>query len=132
MMTVPVPTLSTDGWVVDTAKRVDILLANAWICEACQSDDYRGSITSIADVFAQVGSNLDSLPALAEEVLTRYLTRYFDSITVKVSLVEALDGGSLTTVAVSIGVYEKNDTYTFDYIFKNEGSKLVEYLKVSQ
>lgn len=131
-MTIPVPTLSTDGWVYDTAKRLDHLLANAWMCESTQSDDYQGKITSVPDIFAQIGSRLDTAPALLEEALTRYLTCYFDSVTVSASLTDAADGGSLTTINLVIGVYEKNDTSTFEYLFSSEGSKFVNYLRISQ
>lgn len=84
-MQIPVPSLSTKGWLVELTERADTLMAYYLTSEFSQSYLYRGSITSLTYHIQQYGQTPDLLETHVQRDLSRYFRRYFDDVQMEVT-----------------------------------------------
>lgn len=82
MATRPVPTLSTKGWVGDFTEKVDFLLAHFFLCDYNQTYFYPDNVTSLVRIIEKRGSFIEGAVSDINDLLSKYLRRYFDNVTV--------------------------------------------------
>jgi hypothetical protein len=118
-----VPTLSTQGWVVDLPTQINTLLAYALTTDDKQSYLFKGSLISVPRIMQKTGMDARSARAALETSLSSYLQKYFDNVYLVVTIVnEDTDLSSTATLKVDIQVNNNNDTDTRSYAINlNEG-----------
>lgn len=84
-MTIPVPTLSSAGWVTDPAGKADYLLSHFYETDKQQSYLYVDSTTSLQAIIERYGHDVATLCDQLRRALNQYLLRYYPSVLVDVS-----------------------------------------------
>lgn len=87
-----VPSLSTDGWVTDIRKKADLLLAHYFASDYSQSNVFLSRITSLSYQVQTFGHDPTQLRTLIQNGLETYLSRYFDSVEVNVTIEKGARG----------------------------------------
>lgn len=88
---VPVPTMSTQGFVTDLAGKLDFLLAHFFLSDYNQTQIYPGSIQSFHELVQRVGGDVEKLMPLLQRAVTTYLTPYYQTVQVEVTSKTPLD-----------------------------------------
>lgn len=87
-MTIPVPSLSSSGWVTEIAEKTDKLLSYFFVSEESQTNLYHGQITSLPALLQRYSRDEFELSANIQLQLTRYLERYYERADVSVRIRE--------------------------------------------
>jgi hypothetical protein len=82
-MAATLPELGSGGWVTEPMKQLDLLLAHAMESDYSQSTIYFGNITSIPYLFQKFQHDPGRLCSELENMLSAYLSRYFDTVSVR-------------------------------------------------
>lgn len=108
-----IPTLSSEGYVINTEARIDRALAYMLVCEASQSTMFRGKVTSLQAIVQRHNNEPELLKTNAEEALGNYFRRLFETVQLEV-LVEDYPETQNTKVALRIyvTVIENGITYS--------------------
>lgn len=86
-MTIPVPTLSTDGWVTSTSARCDALFAD--FVAAAKSQYPQGEVeSSLPWLLVRYQGDKNGLVDGMQRVLTSYFERYFTKVTTVIRAAE--------------------------------------------
>lgn len=85
MPSIPVPTLSTSGFVETLGEKLDRLLAYFCVSESNQSDLFRYKVSSLSGLVAEYGDEPGSLCSAMKNTLTDYFSHYFDQVEVDVT-----------------------------------------------
>lgn len=85
MGTIPVPTLSTSGFIETIGEKIDRLLAYFCTSEGNQSELFRNRVASLSHLVAQYGDSPSDLCDAMRDRLTRYYGNYFDNVEVNVT-----------------------------------------------
>lgn len=85
-MAVSVPTLTSEGYVRDPARKVDRLLTQAFTSDYSQSNNFRGFITSVQYLIQDAGQDMNKLEESLDQALRRLFGGYFDSIDVDIQV----------------------------------------------
>jgi hypothetical protein len=104
--TIPVPTLSTKGWVTSRYEKCDLLLAQFYASDVNQSNLYAGQIANVQGLIEQYMHDIDNLKQGMRDMLERYLGRYYDQVSVTVSDDSATNASNKITLYLSITVIE--------------------------
>jgi hypothetical protein len=84
----PVPTLTAKGWATDMETKADMLLSYYFTSQYSQSNLYRGGISSLQYQLQQWGNNPMSLQNYLQTAISTYLSKYFDSANVLITIVD--------------------------------------------
>lgn len=113
-MVIPVPTLSTQGWVTDLAGKIDTLLAHYISSDYEQSNTFKGSISNLQYLIEQhSGDPLSTADSIARSVQT-YLGRYYENVIAeaKFSLIDEKESRSTVKITLSLNFTEEGVTHT--------------------
>lgn len=123
---IPVPTLSTLGFVTDSSNKFDKLLAHAFASDYNQTQLYPGNITSIANIIKQGGNDMGALITAITNGLQSYLGKYYTSVNVVVAIIpNAINvKSSAITFQTTITVGENLGQNTFDHNVVTEDGSL--------
>ncbi len=113
-MAIPVPTLSTSGWVADLAPKIDTLLAHFISTDYEQSNVYRDSITSLQYIVEQYsGDPLGTGEAIAQAA-QRYLGRYYENVVcdARWTLEDEKESQTTVKITLSLNFTEDGKSYT--------------------
>lgn len=102
---IAVPTLSSLGMVTDSASKFDRLLAHAFAADYNQSYVFAGSVTSIARILQQAGTDGKKLISGMQDALLSYFNKYYDSVTVQCKLADSSDvtsGEKVFEIVISV------------------------------
>lgn len=129
----PVPTLSTLGFVYDSANKFDSLIAHAFVADYNQTYLYPGTITSIPRMIEKSGNDKS---ALIDEIQSRfyeYLSRYYDSVTIVCTLEQTVPGEEDGTLNIQlvITVTEQNAQSVYGRLVNTVNSKLKKIIKLN-
>ena len=90
----PLPTLSTDGWVSHSKKKLDYLLTHFWLSEYSSSEIYAGHVASLPWLLQTHKNSMANLASATERTLQFYLGRYFPMAKVQVQVTEVGKGSN--------------------------------------
>lgn len=106
------PTLSSEGWVTDIARKVDRALAYAFLTDGLQSNIYRTEITSIQTLIQENVNDEVMLVSRVRDALDRYFNRIFDSAQVRVRVEQfPNEMSSVLRLALAIEVTEDGEAH---------------------
>ena len=96
------PVLGPDGWATSAQKILDYAIAHMYACDASQTALFPGMVSSITKVIKDEQGVLERARGEIEDMITRYLGRYFAKVEVNVSIYDSEDfhRGELVLAAV--------------------------------
>lgn len=101
----PVPTLSTHGWVTNTAEKIDFLLAHWVESDAEQDTIYGNNVTNLQEVIQKYNDDPHRIASEIQNKLGAYLSRYYpDGVIVETSVTPAKDQEPVNEFRMNIGV----------------------------
>jgi len=112
------PHLSTDSWVTDPTRQLDILLGHFFATESLQSNEYPGAIVSWKDLLARFGNRPDEMAGQLENALDSYIGRYFTDRDVEVS--PDVKDGVEYDLNLAVSVVKDGKTISLRTILKQE------------
>jgi nucleotide-binding universal stress UspA family protein len=132
-MTIPVPSLSASGWVIEIAEKADKLMANFFASDYSQSNIYKGSITSLAYMVREWSKDTYTLSTNMERELFNYLSRYFEEVQVDVSVSEETVSGQGTVLSIELDVIvvENGQRYSLGHLITTMDSQVIEIIKTN-
>jgi len=129
---IPSPTLSTHGWVTDSANKMDFLLSHFFLSDYNQTYFYKGRVSSLPRVIEKNGGKVNGVTEELKSVLSSYLNRYYDSVDVEVSIVdEDTNLTSSATVQLKIGITDKGSQRVFGRLLSSTDGKLQTVAKIN-
>jgi hypothetical protein len=84
-MSAPVPSLSASGWVTGVAEKADKLISYFFTSEDSQSLIYDGQVFSLPGIIKRHGNDPRRITTETKESLEALLSRYFESVDIKVT-----------------------------------------------
>lgn len=127
-MTIPVPTLSTQGWVTDLAGKIDILLAHWISSDQEQSNVYRGKISNLQYIVEQYsGDPLNTADAITRSVQS-YLGRYYENVIAEArwALDDEVTSQTTVKITLSLNFTEGGASYTANRVLTYFNGKFKE------
>ncbi len=117
---IPVPTLSTFGWIdskATTAQRIDFLWAHFFESDNKQSTLYGKNVSSLQGLIAENSGDITGTANAVQAALTQYLRRYFADVNVNAStkLQDATTSASKMVLVLSLFVTENGVEYSVSY-----------------
>lgn len=100
----PLPTLSTDGWISNTKKKIDRLLTHFWLSEYSATETYKGNIASLPWLVQTYSRNMRELENATQRTLQSYFERYFPVAKVTVVVSETTKGSNKYNINMNIEV----------------------------
>lgn len=101
-MAIPVPTMSTQGWVTDLASKIDFLLAHYISTDYEQSNVYRGNLSNLQYIVEQYnGDPVTTADQIANSIQT-YLGRYYENVVADARFELDDPNESQTTVKITL------------------------------
>lgn len=116
--TIPIPSLSSNGWVTAQAQKADLLMAHFFASDALQSYLYINNVSSLPYIVEQAGDDIITLTQQLRLTLEKYLGRYYDLVDVDITNVD----DPLDSSKVNLNLYIKATDNGKDYVF----AKLIE------
>jgi hypothetical protein len=134
MAVIPVPSLSSAGWVVSPAEKADLLISHFYASDKSQTFLYGSNVANLQWVIEQSAHDIVNLVALLERELVRYLSAYYSNVTVEVASDETL--GTVIDNRVTLRVYAsvtENDgtTYSFGKLLNVVDSKIASIVNLN-
>lgn len=83
MNNIPVPTLSTDGWVYDSLHIADHLMSDFFLSEYSQTALYPKEVASLPYIIELNKEYPDKVADAIQERLSTYFSRYFSNVEVE-------------------------------------------------
>ena len=130
---IPVPTLSTLGYISDPDNKFDALLAHAFVSDYNQTYLYPSNITSVPELIEAGGSNMTALSDSINTGLTRYFNKYYDSVEIDVSVVPnpVNSNSQQITFSVVIKVTENQAQFSYGRLLVTENTRLVNIINLN-
>jgi hypothetical protein len=129
-MPIPVPSLSTGGWVVSPQQKADLLMAHIYESMNNQTYTYPGNITSIQYVIEKHAGDIPGTCEGVQVAMEAYLQRYYDDVSVQVGS-DTSDGTGLVTLMVYAQVTEDGVTYPYSGLIQASNSKFIKAVNLN-
>lgn len=124
------PTLSDDGWVSDSRKKADYLLAHFFESDYSQTALYLGNVSSLSWVMQEGNNDMPKTVRLLRDTINDYLSRYFESVETEVSVNEANQPSSYVYLNIYIGFTDsEGKEYTLSRLLETIDGKLNKVIK---
>lgn len=131
-MSIPVPSLSASGWVEDIAEKADRLISYYFVSEDSQSTMYKGNITSLTKEIQEFGNDELELRRVVREHVERFLSRYFDIATVKVSTDKPAPADpNRTNITLDVIVTQDNVQYSLGRLIQTNNGKITQIADIN-
>ena len=130
---IPVPVLSSAGWVSDPSGKADALLAHFFESMKSQTAIYGKNVASLQYVLQQYSGDANRFTSELQVVLETYLSRYYDLAIVTI----ASSANDLTNVRGSVEVTIHSDltengiTYSMGNLLKITNSKITAVTRIN-
>ena len=113
---IPVPTLSTLGFIYDSTNKFDKLLSHAFVADYNQTYLYPSNITSLPKLIESAGNNLTNLEISIKGGLYAYFNRYYSTVDLAVSILPESDNPTSSNVIfqLTISFVENNVPITLN------------------
>lgn len=127
-MTIPVPTLSTQGWVTDLSSKIDFLLAHFVSTDQEQSNIYKTYISNLQAIIEQhQGDPLSTADKIARTIQS-YLGRYYENVVAEArfSLIDEVESQTTVKITLSLNFTEEGVQYTANRLLTYYNGKFKE------
>lgn len=121
-MAIPVPSLSTAGWVTTPSDKADLLFSHFFEAEKSQTYLYGQNVSSLPYLVEQNGNNVASMVQALRLTLQRYLQAYYTGVQVDINVVE--DATPRYELQVYASVVEDGKQYSFGKLLQVANSKI--------
>lgn len=129
---IPVPTMSTLGWVTDPASKFDFLLSHFFLSDYNQTYLYKGYVASLPKIIETNGNNIDGAIYDLRSSLNNYLTRYYDQVEVEVVLVTPLkENDPSVELNINIGVTDAGTKNIYGRLLSTVNGKMDKLIKIN-
>lgn len=130
---IPVPTMSTQGWVTDLSGKLDFLLAHFFLADYNQTYLYPGKVTSLPEIIERCGGDAVQARQLLQDSLTTYLGRYYESLSVEVQPTtdQDVDMAIAVDLHLNIGINDGDQVGRFERLVQSKNSKLSQIIKLN-
>lgn len=124
MAAIPVPTLSTHGWVTSPPEKADFLISHFYESDKAQTYLYGSNITNLQWLIERYGHEIPSLCQQIRLALETYLGRYYQAATVEVlNDASAENKTSKVMLRLYCSVVEEGVTYSIGKLLTISDSK---------
>lgn len=127
---IPVPTLSSKGFVYTTGDCLDNLLAFYFLCNHNQSEIFKGRVVSYQHTLANHQDQPTVLCQMVQQELTTYLSRYFNLVSVEVNWKDEIEGSGNGDYQVEIDVMAGNTLDDQQRLYKTTNIKQGKLYKI--
>jgi hypothetical protein len=113
-MTIPVPSMSTQGWVTELSTKIDLLLSHYISTDYDQSNCYRGNLSNLQYIVEQhSGDPLTTADEIARSIQS-FLGRYYENVIAEAKFELENPTESQTTVKITLALNftEEGVSYT--------------------
>lgn len=117
----PVPTFGPQGWIEDPKEMCAGLIQHAYESDFSQSNEHRGSVTSIQNIARLYGHNPDRHASELRVALLDYFGRYFSNVNIEARVIPIEDTNKYEMV-VDGQVIVDDTPYSFGASFANDPS----------
>lgn len=121
-MAIPVPTLTTAGWVTAPADKADALMSHFFEAEKSQTFLYGSNVSSLQSLVEQYGNNPTNMTQELRSALEDYLGRYYTGAIVNINIYD--DGTPRYELRVYVQVTEDGKQYSFGKLLQVNNSKI--------
>ncbi len=130
---IPVPTLSTQGFVRDLSGKLDTLLAHFFLSDYNETQLYPGAVTSLPELIQRCGGDAVQAVPLIKDALQAYLGPYYPSLQLDVSPRTPLDIDPSIKVEllITIAIRDGDSIGSFKRLVLAEDSKLSSIIKLN-
>lgn len=123
---IPVPSLSTSGWVTSLHQKADLLLAHLFAADKSQTFIYKGQVTSMQWLVQQYSNDPNKMANEMQDALGIYFLRYYPDPNPIVE-VSVMNIDPTTTNAVNLNIWiqviENGQTYSIAQLLNIVDSK---------
>jgi len=128
-----VPTLSTFSWVESVPEKTDFLLAHFALSDNLQSSLYVDQISSLPSILQRNAGSMDSTTSDMQNVLQRYLGKFFDLVRVEVNYKEenADKSNSRMLITLGITIVDKNVEYPITRLLSVVDGRFKEFVNIN-
>lgn len=128
---IPVPSLSTKGFVTDPNTKIDLLLSHWFLADYNQSYLYAGTITSLPQMMQKYGADAEPTIVELKRKLYEYLSSYYVTANVEVTSLTDLKVGGKVELKVAIGVYDGSTNNDFNKVLNFKDSKFLNIVSIN-
>lgn len=128
---IPVPTMSTQGWVTDPSSKIDMLLSHFFEADYNQTQLYPNTVSSIARIIQESDNDVDVAAFSIKEKLTSYLANYYDSVEVTTTVKSIDDSSAKMKIEIDIAIIYKGSRYGYTRLLQTDGSRLDQITKLN-
>ena len=126
---VAVPSLSTDGWIVDPVRALDRLMAYFFESDKSQTYLYGENVASLAYIYAMKGGDPDSMASTIVSELESMLGRLYHTVEIDCKASKFSDNDNLTELTLAVQVTDADGTrYDLAKIIRGNKTKVVEII----
>jgi len=130
---VPVPTLSTHGYVSDAVTKFDFLISHFYLSDYNQTYLYLGNVSSLPRIIEKNSANTNSNSILSElrSTLETYLSRYYDAVNVSAIIRDVKEATSGITIDISISITDEGTKYSFTRLLESVNGRVQTVAKIN-
>jgi hypothetical protein len=111
---IPVPTLSTKGYVKDPVAKIDFLLSHFFLADYNQSYLYTSNVISLPEIMQKNGGSVDATIPDMERKLRTYLTPYYANLDISVTNLSDPDLGGKAELLIKLVVDDTGTQSSFE------------------
>lgn len=128
---VPVPSLSTQGLIYDSANKFDQLMAHVFAADANQSYLYKGRICSLTQLIEAGGSRAPDIEASLRQGFYDYFNRYYSEVGVEIVITELDNSASQLNFELKITLAEGTQQSEYNMLVRTAHKRLQEIIKLN-
>lgn len=130
---IPVPTMSTQGFVTDLSGKLDFLLAHFFLADYNQTQLYPGRVTSLPELIQRCGGDASQAITLIQRALQDYLGAYYPSVQIDVAPSSPLDVDPSIRVEliIQIAINDGDSVGSFKRLLQATDSKMSKIIKLN-
>lgn len=132
-MIIPVPTLSPQGWVTDTAAKIDSLLSHYVSTDQEQSNIYKSSLSNLQYLVEQNSGDAAATASAIASSFQTYLGRYYENVIAEArfSLTDPKESSTTVKITLSLNFTEQGVQYTANRLLTYFNGKFKEITEVN-
>ena len=127
----PVPTLSTQGLIYDSANKFDTLLSHILVADVNQSYLYQGHVRSLAGAIQKGSGDRIALEQSLTMLFQNYFARYYEEVTVETKVTAHEDSTQLLDFEIIINVTEGGQQAQFGRLIRTANQRLSEIIRLN-
>ncbi len=129
-MAIPVPSLSTQGWLTTIGEKADRLLSYFFTSDYCQSVIFHGKIASLPFIIANFESEHSDLRKEIDNALNRLLSSFFERVETSVSIKPDDESETKYTISVSVYIIDNDEIFELSKVIHIKDSSIVKIVKI--